>query len=784
MAKQKVLIVDADPRSLRVLEVSLRQAGYSVTCAKDGDDAWAKVESFVPDLVICDTRLPKLDGYGLVRKVKGAREHAHVPVLLLTSQKSVEDKIRGLELGVEDYLTKPIFVRELLARVALVFARRAHERIAVGEGDVDGKKTRFVGSIRDMTVVDLIQTLEVSRKSGAIRLRSPTSSAELWFKDGRLVDAEAGVLRGEEAVYRALVWPEAEFEVTFGPCRDGRTIEMTTQAVLMEGMRRVDEWGRLAEQLPSLDVVLEIDDKALVARLPEIPDELNGVLRLFDGKRSLWNVVDESPFDDLSTLSTVAKMLFEGLLVERIAPRSQPEPTPASAPRAARGSAPPLALPGVDAGLVPPSSSGALAQPPSGGALGAPSSSGAEPTSEPGADEIVFSRISRALEFPTSPAAPPVDAPEVEASSPPPEQVSLRDLEPSPSPESARPAPAAESSPPALDESGPIRPTPVVVLETSTPPPDAVKPASEPPATSAAASSPPRANVTQPLDRVKTLPMKAQPAPRPTEPEADAASDDDDARDSTPSSRPGRPSSRPSSGPPSSRPQNGRPASSYVDDDERSSDPAGVPSRVAGPRVVYGLAAVIAVVLVLAVGGRYLYRGQYDTRAGLETFGAIVDAGARASASATPSAPPHPTGSTPTIEPPPSGSAATSAAPPPATSASAATSAAVVELPDAPPTTSRVPVVPRPTATATGSAGSEGMTGRAQKMLELGAPGRAIDMAAQATRADPGNAEAWLTLGAAYQAAGYPKKAQEAYQQCVQRAQGARVSECRALTGE
>ena len=83
MAKQKVLIVDADPRSLRVLEVSLRQAGYSVTCAKDGEDAWAKVESFGPDLVICDTRLPKLDGYGLVRKVKGAREHTHVPVLLL-----------------------------------------------------------------------------------------------------------------------------------------------------------------------------------------------------------------------------------------------------------------------------------------------------------------------------------------------------------------------------------------------------------------------------------------------------------------------------------------------------------------------------------------------------------------------------------------------------------------------------------------------------------------------------------------------------------------------------
>jgi DNA-binding response OmpR family regulator len=126
LAKKQLLLVDADPRSVRVLEVSLKKAGYSVTTATDGGDALAKIEYSAPDLILSDTRLPRLDGYELVRRLKQNGELSGIPVVFLTSQKSIEDKIRGLELGVEDYLTKPIFVRELIARVNLLLARRTH----------------------------------------------------------------------------------------------------------------------------------------------------------------------------------------------------------------------------------------------------------------------------------------------------------------------------------------------------------------------------------------------------------------------------------------------------------------------------------------------------------------------------------------------------------------------------------------------------------------------------------------------------------------------------------
>lgn len=313
MAKKQLLLVDADPRSVRVLEVSLKKAGYSVTTASDGSDALSKIEYCGPDLILSDTRLPRVDGYEFVRRVKEKPELANIPIVFLTSQKSIEDKIRGLELGVEDYLTKPIFVRELITRVNLLLARRTQEHLVTTVPT--SRRTRLSGTLEDMGVVDLLQTFEVSRKSGIARIVSAHREAIIYFRDGKTVDAELGKLRGEEAVYRALVWTTGSFEVEFCPVEREDVIPTSTQGLLMEGMRRLDEWGRLLEQLPSLNSVFEVDHEQLVERLNEIPDELNGILRLFDGRRQLLEVIDESPFEDLSTLSTVTKLFFEGLLV-------------------------------------------------------------------------------------------------------------------------------------------------------------------------------------------------------------------------------------------------------------------------------------------------------------------------------------------------------------------------------------------------------------------------------------------------------------------------------------
>jgi DNA-binding response OmpR family regulator/tetratricopeptide (TPR) repeat protein len=313
VSKQSLLLVDGDPRSLRVLEVSLKKAGFNVTTAVNGHDALEQVELAAPDLVIAETVLDEIDGFGFCQRLKQNPAWADIPFVFLTAQTDIESKIKGLELGVDDYLTKPIYIKEIVARARILLQKRQRTRI---EERRDGR-TRFAGRLSDMPVVDLIQTVEISRKSGLIAFTGEAGKqAAIYFRDGKVIDAEAGPLQAEDAVYRLLTWNEGEFEVVFRTVRRRDAITVSSQALLMEGMRRLDEWGRLSEQLPSLDTRFEVDAKELAARLGDIPDEHNAILRLFDTRRSVMQVIDASDFGDLECLEVIAKLYFEGLLLE------------------------------------------------------------------------------------------------------------------------------------------------------------------------------------------------------------------------------------------------------------------------------------------------------------------------------------------------------------------------------------------------------------------------------------------------------------------------------------
>lgn len=314
MAKQNLLLVDADTRSLRVLEVSLRKAGYSVATCGDAKTAVELVELSKPDLIISDTRLPEVDGFELVQTIRANEAWSDIPFMFLSSDVSVESKVRGLELGVEDYLTKPIYIKEIITRVNLELQRRQREGLQVRE---EATKTRFSGSLTDMGLVDLLQTIDISRKTGVLFLRQANQRGAIYFRDGSIRHAELGRLEGEAAIYRFLVWNEGSFDLEFRDVRiDEDTISTSTQGLLMEGMRRVDEWGRILEQLPPLESIFEVDDDELFERLAEIPDEINDILRLFDGRRTLMEVVDGVADDDLATLTAISKLFFEGLVVD------------------------------------------------------------------------------------------------------------------------------------------------------------------------------------------------------------------------------------------------------------------------------------------------------------------------------------------------------------------------------------------------------------------------------------------------------------------------------------
>lgn len=122
MAGERILVVDDEPRYLGVIRFNLEAEGYRVTCAATGEDALALFPKRAPDLVVLDVMLPGLDGFEVCQRI---REVSERPIIMLTAKGADEDKVKGLRLGADDYVTKPFSAQELLARVEAVL-RRAH----------------------------------------------------------------------------------------------------------------------------------------------------------------------------------------------------------------------------------------------------------------------------------------------------------------------------------------------------------------------------------------------------------------------------------------------------------------------------------------------------------------------------------------------------------------------------------------------------------------------------------------------------------------------------------
>lgn len=180
------------------------------------------------------------------------------------------------------------------------------------------REASVVGSLSDMGVADLVQTLEMGRKSGVLHLKARTGArGTCWLRDGRVVDCElTGAPAGEEAFYRVLRWREGGFAIEFKLVEREERIALPTQALLLQGMRRIDDWGRLVEQLPPLERRLEVDVARLGERLAKLPDEVNTLLRLFDGHRTLAQVLEAAPRGDVATAEDVTRLVADGILHE------------------------------------------------------------------------------------------------------------------------------------------------------------------------------------------------------------------------------------------------------------------------------------------------------------------------------------------------------------------------------------------------------------------------------------------------------------------------------------
>ena len=181
MVKPTILVIEDEEAQRLILQHNLEEAGYEVICAENGEIGWELIEDYRPDLIVLDWMMPKLSGIELCRQVKSSAKTKNTPIIMLSARSEEVDRIRGLEIGADDYVSKPYSIKELLARIKGQLRRVRGAAVA--------KKLSFEGIELDMETYRVTRSGE-NIKLGPIEFRLLATFLEkprkVWSRDALL----------------------------------------------------------------------------------------------------------------------------------------------------------------------------------------------------------------------------------------------------------------------------------------------------------------------------------------------------------------------------------------------------------------------------------------------------------------------------------------------------------------------------------------------------------------------------------------------------------------------
>jgi CheY-like chemotaxis protein len=234
----KLLLIDDNPMVLDMLQRALAPFAR-VIATSDSADALLKAVDDPPDLLVSDYRMPGMDGRQLVEKLKSRPATEKFSAILMASRSDIDERLSPQDAA-DDYLAKPFFLKEATRRIKRTVDRIALEKMAK-TAPSDGVVR---GNLSQMNVIDLMQSLEMGRKSCQLKLSNEGDKCEVFFVEGQVKHATYGSLTGDEAVFKVLRWTGGNFEINFEGKTDQATTKLNTQGLLMEGLRLLDEAQR------------------------------------------------------------------------------------------------------------------------------------------------------------------------------------------------------------------------------------------------------------------------------------------------------------------------------------------------------------------------------------------------------------------------------------------------------------------------------------------------------------------------------------------------------------
>lgn len=239
LIQSTILFIDKTMSSDSDLFIRLQNDGYTLQVATGAPEAMEAISNSLPDLIISETKLEGTDGFELCRLLKSNDRTRHIPFIFVTEVHDPVFATEGIRSGAEDYITKPYSAEMVALKISRILER--FEKIKTGR---EPAKASVYGRLEEMSFVDIIQILSGSSKTASIILNHNSKEGQVFLEDGCIIDAAVDNLSGEQAVYALMSWKKGEFRIEALRQKVNRAIFESTENILLEGCRIMDEAGQ------------------------------------------------------------------------------------------------------------------------------------------------------------------------------------------------------------------------------------------------------------------------------------------------------------------------------------------------------------------------------------------------------------------------------------------------------------------------------------------------------------------------------------------------------------
>jgi uncharacterized protein (TIGR02266 family) len=238
----RIIVVDDDDTYRERAAAVLRGEGHEVTVASNGLEGLGAVLREPPDLILTDLQMPTMDGWQLLRMVRARPSVAHVPIVFFTTLSGEDERLKGYQLGVDDYIAKPFNERELAVRITRILRQNELRPRSAAS------KNALRGDLSQVGLASVLSFIEMEKRSGTLLLVSGDKLATLHIASGNVVrvdlPADGDALAGMERLFYVLDWTEGRFDLTAGDVHGDDQVGVPTSFALLEHARRTDEGSR------------------------------------------------------------------------------------------------------------------------------------------------------------------------------------------------------------------------------------------------------------------------------------------------------------------------------------------------------------------------------------------------------------------------------------------------------------------------------------------------------------------------------------------------------------